>query len=280
MRATRSTVGLLAAASLSLAACDAGNKPELDRAAGPSLYITSPRMDQTLTPEPKKDAQGKPVEPATWTVPVMLDLRDYVVGPAERKPGGAGYVEGSGQHVHVILDDEPYLAIYDVSKPVQLDVKTPGTHVVRAFPSAGPADAKGAKWHESRKNAGAFAWVRFHVKEKGGPLADFDGKRPLLTYSRPKGEYKLDGPDKALEFPLLVDFYLNNVSLERGGYRVRMTLDGGTPVVYTEWKPQTIAPDPAPGDHTVLLELIDRDDNVVEGPFNKTERKIKVTGAK
>jgi hypothetical protein len=262
------------------AGCDAGNKPGLDKAAGPSLYITSPRMDQTLTPEPKKDAQGKPVEPATWIVPVMLDLRDYVVGPAERKPGGAGYVEGSGQHVHVILDDEPYLAVYDVSKPVQVEVKSTGTHVVRAFPSAGPADAKGAKWHESRKNAGAFAWVRFHVKEKGGPLADFDGKRPLLTYSRPKGEYKLDGQDKALEFPLLVDFYLSNVALEPRGYRVRMTFDGGKPEVYSEWKPQVVPGEVGVGDHTVLLELIDRDDNVVEGPFNRTERKIKVTSSK
>ena len=116
------------------------------------------------------------------------------------------------------------------------------------------------------------------MKEKGGPLADFDGKRPLLTYSRPKGEYKLGGPDAALEFPLLVDFYLTNVALEPRGHRVRMTFDGKDPQVFTEWKPYTIATDPAPGDHTVLLELIDRDDHVVEGPFNRTERKVKVTG--
>jgi hypothetical protein len=268
MRA-RSVVGLLAASSLSLAACDAGNKPGLDKAAGPALYITAPRMDQTFP----AGADGKA------EVSVLFDLRDYTVG--DRKKGSDGKdLPDTGQHLHLIVDNGEYKAIYDASKPVALGALDAGTHVVRAFPSAGPADSKGAKWHESRKNAGAFAWVRFHVKEKGGPLADFDGKRPLLTYSRPKGEYKLDGPDKALEFPLLVDFYLNNVTLEPRGHRVRMTFDAGTPVIYTEWKPQVLATEPAAGEHTVLLELIDRDDNVVEGPFNKTERKIKVTTAK
>jgi hypothetical protein len=265
--ATRSAVGVLAAAAL--AACDSGNKPGLDKAAGPSLYVTAPRMDQTFP----VGADGKA------EVSVLFDLRDYTVG--DRRKGADGKdVPDTGQHLHLILDDGDYRAIYDASKPVPLGALAAGTHVVRAFPSAGPADSKGAKWHESRKNPGAFAWVRFHVKEKGGPLEAFDGKKPFLTYSRPKGEYKLGGPDQALEFPLLVDFYLNNVSLEPRGHRVRMTFDGGTPVVYTEWKPYAVPGDVAAGEHTVLLELIDRDDDVVEGPFNRTERKIKVTGAK
>src|SRR5262245_35365977 len=263
-------------ALLSLCGCDAGNKPQQDKAQGPSLYVTSPRWDQVLTVKPKEE-NGKPVEPNVWTVQVMLDLRDYTVGPAQRKPGGTGYVAGSGQHVHVILDNEPYMAVYDAGKPVSLDVKSEGSHVVRVFPSAGPADEKGKKWHESWKNATAFAAVRFHVNKKDGPLADFDAKRPLLTYSRPKGEYKADGQDKDLEFPLMVDFWLSNVALEARGTRVRMTLDGGAPQEWSEWKPYFLTPNPPAGEHTVVLELIDRDGNLVEGPCNRPERTLKVT---
>lgn len=264
-------------AGLALAACDAGNKEAVNRPAGPSLYVTTPRMDQVLRP-PAKEADGKPVEPKVWLVDVMLDLRDSTVSPAVKKPDGT-YEPGSGQHVHVILDDEPYLAIYDVSKPVRLEVKSEGTHVVRAFPSAGPADAKGAKWHESRKNPGAFAWVRFHVNEKGGPLESFDGSKPLLTYSRPKGEYKTGDSDAPLLFPLMVDFHLTNVVLGGRDHRVRVTFDDRALPEILEWKPVFLEGEPAAGEHTVLVELLDRDGNLVPGPFSKTERKITVKPA-
>ena len=140
------------------------------------------------------------------------------------------------------MDNGAYDAKYDVSKAIPLDAKlmTEGTHVLRVFPSAGPADSKGARWHESRKNEGAFAWVRFHVVADGGDLKGFDGTKPLLTYSRPKGEYKLSGPDKPLLFPLMVDFYVTNCTLAKDGYHVRATVDGKAQPDYTEWKPYSV----------------------------------------
>ncbi|HVG94277.1 MAG TPA: hypothetical protein VND21_07510 [Planctomycetota bacterium] len=251
-----------------LAGCDAGTKPG-ERPEGPRLFIAAPRMDQVL------DAHD---------VEVVLDLRNYAIGRVHGK---------DGPHVHVIVDNEPYVAVYDVSAPVRLDPRlmTEGTHVVRAFPSAGPKDPAGALHHESRKNPGAYAWVRFHVKKKGGLLAEFDPKAPLLTYSRPKGEYKVGSPEHA---KFMVDFHLANVKLGPGEYSVRATLDGTVVSTWDEeirlgatqekvartewatWKPWVLATPPAAGDHVLVLELIDREGKPVPGPFNRTERKFKV----
>ena len=293
--------------ALPLAACDAGDKSAAENAAlGPAVRIVSPRMDQVL--------DGPDVT-------VMFDVRDYDVSMAKSAEGtksaeGAAnpYVSGSGQHIHLILDNEPYQAIYDdngswdkgepyedankngkydpgekftdvgVQQGVPLDPKklTPGTHWLRAFPSAGPNDAKGAAWHESRKNPGAFAWIRFHVKVRGEQKRqDFDAtKNPTLTYSRPKGEYAQGKPESPLLFPLLLDFYVTGCALSKDGYRVQASVDGKALDPIFEWGPSAprrhLPSDLASGDHMVALDLLDKDGKPVDGPFNHTERKITV----
>ena len=267
-----------------LTACDAGPKTA-DPGVLPRLAILSPRMDQviqvpegkdpTLEASPaalgklKTDGARKERKAKAFPVQVFFDLQNYAIGKVEEG--------GDGQHVHLIVDNEPYLAIYDVRTGIDLPAKamTPGTHVIRAFPSAGPKDAKGALHHESRKNAGAFAWVRFHVGAKGGPLETFDGTKPLLTFSRPKGEYKIGAPEH-LKF--LVDWYVTNAPLAKGKFGVRATLDG-KPLgdgVFTTWERYILPTPPEAGEHTLGLELLDADGKPVEGPFNKTERKFKV----
>jgi hypothetical protein len=269
----------LAASLLALAACDAGGKNADHSSPGPQLSIATPRMDQVVDgPVWAEKDPAKPEKPENKDkvkVEVMLDLRDYEIGKVEDGK--------NGQHVHLILDDEPYVAVYDVSKAWTLWVK-PGTHVLRAFPSAGPKDAKGALEHESRKNAGAFAWVRFHarpakseddVRSTDPALLGFDAtKNPTLTYSRPKGDYK---PGSATLSKFLLDFYVTGTTLSKGGIHVRATIDGkpATAEPIVEWKP-TVIESPAPGEHEMTLELLDRDDRPVEGPFNKTVRKFRV----
>jgi len=252
-----------AIAALSLSACGAGQDAKVAEAT-PTLFIVSPKMDQTLE-------SGDHVE-------VMFDLRNYEVGKVEDGK--------NGQHLHLIVDNEPYVAVYDASKAVKLDAKlmTEGTHVVRAFPSAGPKDEKGAVHHESRKNKGAFAWVKFHVKKKGGALESFDATKPLLTYSRPKGEYKVGAPEQK---HFLIDFYLQPYGLKLGKDEmvVRATYDGKALPDFDVWKPYFLEDfltrePPAPGEHTIKLELLGADGKVVDGPFNSTERKWKVVEAK
>ena len=176
-----------------------------------------------------------------------------------------------GQHVHFVVDDEPYRAVYDVSNRVGVEVAESGLHLLRAFPSR--------QWHESVKSENAFAATWFYVPP-GDPVTDtargpepvYDPEAPLLTYSRPKGTYTGSGADS-----VMVDFYLTNVAIgpEPGDHSVRLTVDDTLSWDLTRWVPHYLLGLPD-GEHTVELELIAPDSTVVEGPFNTTERTITI----
>ncbi|MGI4761043.1 MAG: hypothetical protein ACRYF0_10075, partial [Janthinobacterium lividum] len=101
-----------------------------------------------------------------------------------------------GQHIHNIVDNQPYTAHYDTkfSKPIP-----DGQHVVLSFLSR--------SYHESLKHLGAYD---LRVITVGTPAADaqplnFDVKAPSLFYSRPKDTYA--GADAK---KIMLDFYLVN----------------------------------------------------------------------
>ena len=271
MRAIARLPLALAASACVFASCDAGGKSADTSSKGPTLSITSPRMDQVIEYPKLKDGE---TAPAKRRVEVLFDLRDYEVGKVDDGK--------NGQHLHLIVDNEPYQAIYDVSHATALDLAE-GTHVIRAFPSAGPKDPKGAFEHESRKNAGAFAWVRFHVGSKGADpaiLAFDPTTAPTLTYSRPKGDY-VTGTKNHDNF--MLDFYVTGTTLSETGPRVRAALDGqalkgkdGKPLgELLEWK-RYVLESPSVGEHELVIELFDRGGHPIDGPFNRTARKFKV----
>jgi hypothetical protein len=103
---------------------------------------------------------------------------------------------------------------------------------------------------------------------------EVDRTKPLLTYSRPKGDYKGADADA-----IMIDFWLTNAKLQGDGgqYRVRYSVNGGEPKFIDTWQPIWLAGWTA-GKHTVKLELVDRDGNVVEnGGYNSTSRDINVS---
>lgn len=217
----------------------------------------------------------------------------------------------AGNHIHVIFDNQPYEAYYNLDQPFELRNVTDGEHTLRVFPSR--------PWHESFKNAGAFQMVRFTVQNGGanankpattnsgqqmsnahgfnapvrpstpeanaastpegkdmqnstaGPV---DAAKPLLTYSRPKGEYK--GEDASA---IMIDFWLSNAKLtgEGGEYRVRYTIDNDAPKFIDKWEPIWLSGWTA-GKHTVKLELVDKNGTAVDnGGYNSTTREITIT---
>jgi hypothetical protein len=206
---------------------------------------------------------------------------------------------GMGNHIHVILDNQPYEAYYEIDQPFELRNLAPGKHTVRVFASR--------PWHESYKNNGSFQMVTFTVAgggdaskptttASGQTMADAqagaaakprEGKampasqagdvkrgRPLLTYSRPKGEYKGADADA-----IMIDFWLTNAKLagDGGQYRVRYSVDGGAAKYIDKWEPVWLSGWSA-GKHTVKLELVDKNDKLVEnGGYNSTSREITVT---
>jgi hypothetical protein len=254
-------------------------------AATPTLKIVSPAKDATIngsTVEVKLDLSG--------------DLKGYMPhkDPATQK----------GNHIHVILDNQPYEAYYEINQPFELRNLADGKHTLRVFPSR--------PWHESYKNDGAFQMTTFTVKGGGdatkpttanngqtmaspvkspastasasparegkdytpSQAGNVDPAKPLLTYSRPKGEYKGEDAD-----PIMIDFWLLNGKLQSNGgeYRVRYSVDGGESRFIDTWGPIWLSGWTS-GKHSVKLELVDKSGNLVDnGGYNSTTREVTVT---
>lgn len=224
-------------------------------------------------------------------VPVRLTLSGDLKGYQTHKDPATG----TGNHVHVILDNQPYEAYYDLSQPFELRNVTAGKHTLRVFPSR--------PWHESYKNDGAFQMVTFTVEGGGdatkptttntgqvvaspspatqregkdmqsSTAGDVDPTKPLLTYSRPKGEYKGADADA-----IMIDFWLANAKLQGDGgeYRVRYIIDDEQPRFIDKWEPIWLS-GWTNGTHTVRIELLDKDQRPVDnGGYNTTTREITV----
>jgi hypothetical protein len=224
------------------------------------------------------------------TVEVKLDLSGDLKGYTPHKDPATG----KGNHIHVILDNQPYEAYYELNQPFELRNVTEGKHTLRVFASR--------PWHESYKNDGNFQMVEFTVKGGGDALkptttkdgqtmasptparegkdmakssgGNVDPAKPLLTYSRPKGEYKDQDAD-----PIMIDFWLSNAKLQGDGgqFRVRYSIDGGDAKFIDKWEPIWLS-GWINGKHTIKVELVDKDGNPVgNGGYNSTTRDITVT---
>ena len=224
------------------------------------------------------------------TVEVKLDLSGDLKGYTPHKDPATG----KGNHIHVILDNQPYEAYYELNQPFELRNVTEGKHTLRVFASR--------PWHESYKNDGNFQMIEFTVKGGGDALkptttkdgqtmasptparegkdmakssgGNVDPAKPLLTYSRPKGEYKDQDAD-----PIMIDFWLSNAKLQGDGgqFRVRYSIDGGDAKFIDKWEPIWLS-GWINGKHTIKVELVDKDGNPVgNGGYNSTTRDITVT---
>ena len=295
----------LATFALLFASYAAGNS---DNASTTATTTVAPPPAQTLTqvPRPQKvidlmKARGEQDE-AKPTVKIVSPAKDAVINGSKVEVKLAlsgdlkGYMPhkdpatGKGNHIHVILDNQPYEAYYEMGQPFELRNVVAGKHTLRVFPSR--------PWHESYKNAGAFQMVKFTVKGGGdaskptttnsgqtmappregkdfpaSTAGDVNPSKPLLTYSRPKGEYKGADAD-----PIMIDFWLSGAKLKGDGgeYRVRYIVDDDDPKFIDKWEPIWLA-GWINGKHTVRLELLDKGGRPVEnGGYNTTSREISV----
>jgi hypothetical protein len=177
-----------------------------------------------------------------------------------------------GPHVHLILDNHPYKAIYDTKAPIKLselpggDSLAEGEHVLVAFPSRAN--------HESVKTKDALAVIPFYVGKKAAGA--YDPKKPMLVYSRPKGDYNGDAATH-----VLVDFQLVNATLGEGKNRVDITVtgpgaDNGISARVEKFGTPYYLDNLQNGTYSLKLELVGADGNAVPGPWNSTTREIKI----
>jgi len=170
-----------------------------------------------------------------------------------------------GQHIHFILDNQPYKALYDPTSSVTLANNT--EHYLMAFLSR--------SYHQSLKNKGAAIVYHFKIDEKGNLKKLDDPKQPMVFYSRPKGDYL--GKDTA---NVLLDFYVWNCSLSADGYKVMANISNDnrgaaydTTLTITDWNSNFIN-NLGVGKSHVTLTLVDKDGKQVDGPSSKVTRNI------
>jgi len=165
-----------------------------------------------------------------------------------------------GQHIHLIIDDQPYTAHYDTkfTEPV-----ADGQHVILSFLSR--------SYHESIKHQGAYdlRTITVGTPAAGTTPMNFDTKAPTLFYSRPKDTYSGKDAQK-----IMLDFYLVNTTLAPNGNKVRATING-TEFMLDQWVPYMMQGLPA-GQATIKLELLDGSGNLIPGPYNSVTRTITV----
>lgn len=155
-----------------------------------------------------------------------------------------------GQHIHLIVNNDPYFAKYSnrFSQTLEND-----NNVILAFLSR--------SYHESVKNKNAYFITQVG---EGSPV---DLSKELLFYSRPKGTYKGEATKK-----VLLDFYLVNTQISPDGNKVRATIEDQEFLI-DEWAPYYIEGLPK-GEITVKLELLDKNGNRIDSPFNPSERTV------
>ena len=210
--------------------------------ANAKLIMTAPEGDKVAGPKVKFDFKVE-----------NYSLKAQTDAPPKQMLANSG----KGQHIHLILNNQPYMAKYDAGFEVELE---PKHYVALAFLSR--------SYHESVKAKTAFQITQFTVGDGEPAKADFT--KPHMFYSRPKGAYAGDAAKR-----IMLDFYLVNADLSETGMKVRATING-TEFMLTKWAPYVIEGLPM-GEATVKLELLDADGNAVPGPFNTVERTVKLS---
>lgn len=208
----------------------------------PQVKILSPRSGEVLQ---------------DTTVSVKLQVNDLPLFKDEELE--------LGPHLHFIVDNQPYEAIYRVDEPIVLNDLAPGSHTLRVFASR--------PWHESYKNEGAYDQVTFHLFAKT-PDNSPDPAKPLLTYSRPKATYGAE--------PVMLDFYLRNAPLHFiaqenstdaiPDWKIRCTVNGES-FTFDRWEPLYLE-GLKPGKNWIQLELLDENGNPFSNAYNNTVRLI------
>jgi hypothetical protein len=198
-----------------------------------------------------------------------FDVKNYELKAQTPDGSGKGCANSAqGQHIHFILDNTPYKALYEPKNEVTMANNT--EHYLLCFLSR--------SYHESLKNKEAAVLLHFKIDEKGNYKKLDDPKTPMVFYSRPKGDYI--GKDTA---SVLLDFYVWNTALSAEGNKVKAQIMNedlkiDTTVTINAWESNFIQ-NLGTGKCKVMLTLVDKDGKALEGPMTSATREFKMAAS-
>lgn len=197
------------------------------------------------------------------TVTISYDVKNYELKSQTSDATGKGCNNSKdGQHIHFILDNAPYAALYEPTHTFTIPVNS--THYVMSFLSR--------SYHESLKNKEAAVLLHFSVDAQGKLTKLDNPAAPMIFYSRPKGDYLGDDTKK-----VLLDFYVYNGTLSSDSLQVKATINE-TDFTIAQWQSYFIENAPM-GDMDVTLSLVDKNGNPLQGEHTMVSRKIKLANA-
>jgi len=159
-----------------------------------------------------------------------------------------------GQHIHLIVDNEPYAAKYTSEFEHEI---ADGSHYILAFLSR--------SYHESIKSASSYQARKMDIED--GNVVDFSEiDQPMLFYSRPKGTYV----GKANTDKVMLDFFLLNANIGSDHF-VKAEINSEKEILFDAWKPVFLEGLPM-GDNKIKLTLVDKEGLALDVPNNPVER--------
>jgi major membrane immunogen (membrane-anchored lipoprotein) len=253
-----------------LAACSSENSSS-EEAASESQSTEAPASDAsadgadvmrsggyTLTPMssspsyPDATINSMTYNEKQWSFDISGDSYQLGVQTSDASTKGCAN-SGQGQHIHLIVDNQPYAAKYESDFEFEI---ADGKHAVLAFLSR--------SYHESIKTAAAHKAQRMYVLnnkvERTEPI-----ESPQVFYSRPKGVYEGGDTER-----VMLDYYLVNTN---ENHYVMADINGEQ-FKLTTWQPYIVEGLPA-GDNTITLTLMD-DNGAVNSELNPVSRTFKL----
>ena len=225
-----------------------------------STAVDSTMTKYTLTPfstsKDFPDASLKAMAYTDGTFSTVISGSSYKLGEQTSDATQKSCANSKeGQHLHLIVDTEPYVAKYESSFTHEIP---DGEHYLLCFLSR--------SYHESLKTPTAYKAVKASVAAKSiTNMADI--KEPMLFYSRPKGLYTGEDTKK-----VMLDYYLINA--DQAGFKVEADINGEKHML-ENWQPYYIEGLPE-GDNTIKLSLIDSTGQLANVPLNPVSRTFKI----
>lgn len=261
---------ILAGTALCLAACGGDNKGEEIPTNDTAVAVANVELtDFSASPEYPDAQLGfgniKTTEqgPDSVKVDFSFDMKNYTLGSQTADAAGKMCNNSDkGQHIHFILDNKPYAALYEPKHSVVLPKNS--EHYLLIFLAR--------SYHESIKTKSASAMMRFKVDEKGKLQKLEAPATPMVFYSRPKGDYI----GKNNTDNLLLDFYVWNGTLNDSTLNIKAQLKANgvdTTFVLKTWKPYMLKNVPL-GKPSITLTLVDKDGNKAAGDNTEVTREF------
>lgn len=244
-----------------LGACNQSTKTDTQAVDSSSLGISvNPVADSKQFPGAElkvASISAKKVGADSALLTVKYDVQNFTL-TEHTEDMNAEHMANSaeGQHIHFILDNSPYVALYIPEHSVM--VKIDEEHYLMSFLSR--------SYHESIKEPTASVLKHFKVDVNGKIVELEIPAEPALFYSRPKGEYAGKDTER-----ILLDFYLANTDL-KDGYKVQANVNDST-FILDQWTPYEIENAPK-GELTVHLTLLDKEGKEMTGDNKSISRKV------